>query len=78
MFDRSGTFLGVWGPSADPGFIKAAHAVHFDPEGFFWVVDRDGHQVKKFHPDGTLLMTVGTGEFGNTPETDRRRVLGRP
>ncbi len=69
MFDRSGTFLGVWGASADPGFIKAAHALHFDPEGFLWVVDRDGHQVKKFHPDGTLLMTVGTGEFGNTSET---------
>ena len=69
MFDRSGAFLGVWGPSADPGFVKAAHALHIDAEGFFWVVDRDGHQVKKFHADGTLLMTVGTGDFGNTPDT---------
>ena len=69
MFDRSGAFLGVWGPSADPGFVKAAHALHIDADGFFWVVDRDGHQVKKFHADGTLLMTVGTGEFGNTPDT---------
>lgn len=69
MFDRSGTFLGIWGPSGEPDFAKAAHALHIDDDGFFWVVDRDGHQVKKFSPDGTLQMTVGTGEFGNTPDT---------
>src|SRR5712671_1478955 len=57
MFDKAGNFKGEWGPSGKPGFVKMAHTVHVDPNGFFWITDRTGNQLKKFTPDGKLLLT---------------------
>ena len=69
MFDRSGEYLGKWGPSDEPGFALGAHTIYFDHEGMLWTTDRDGHVVKKYHPDGTLLLTLGTfGEWGDGPD----------
>ena len=32
----------------------------------FWTTDRDGHTVKKYHPNGELLLELGTfGEWGD-------------
>lgn len=46
------------------------HSLVIDRQGFFWTVDRDGQQIKKFRADGTLVMTVGRlRRFGMTPET---------
>ena len=67
MFDKSGKYLGQWGPSGKPGFVKMAHTIHIDPNGFFWITDRTGHQLKKYTPEGKLLMTIGTGQPGNGP-----------
>jgi DNA-binding beta-propeller fold protein YncE len=62
MFDRAGNYLGKWGPSDERGFALGAHTLYIEKDGMFWTTDRDGHTVRKYHPDGTLLLTLG--EFG--------------
>ena len=65
MFDRSGTYLGKWGPSDEPGFALGGHTLYIEQDGMFWTTDRDGHTVRKYTPQGELLMTLGTfGEWG--------------
>ncbi|MGI9328617.1 MAG: hypothetical protein ACR2PZ_25605 [Pseudomonadales bacterium] len=65
MFNREGEYLGKWGPSDERGFALGAHTLYIEKDGMFWTTDRDGHTVKKYHPDGTLLLTLGTfGEWG--------------
>jgi DNA-binding beta-propeller fold protein YncE len=69
MFNRSGEYLGKWGSSDERGFALGAHTIYIEADGMFWTTDRDGHVVKKFHPDGTLLLTLGTfGEWGDGPD----------
>ena len=66
-FDRRGNFLGKWGPSDEPGFALGAHTLYFI-DGCFWTVDRDGHLIKKYAKDGTLLLSLGTlGKPGDSP-----------
>jgi DNA-binding beta-propeller fold protein YncE len=66
MFDRGGAFLGTFAPK-EP--LLGAHHVFVDREGFIWLVDRDGHQVKKMRPDGSKVFELGRlGEWGNTPD----------
>jgi len=68
MFDREGNYLGIWGPSDERGFALGAHTLYII-DGNFWVVDRDGHTVKKYTKEGELLLTLGTfAEPGNSPE----------
>ena len=63
-FDRSGKFLGKWGPS---DFITP-HQIIIARDGFVWTVDRDGQQIRKFNPDGTEVLTVGTPrKWGHGP-----------
>jgi len=67
MFNREGEYLGRWGPSDEPGFALGAHTIYFI-NGNFWVVDRDGHTVRKYSKDGELLVPLGTlGEWGDDP-----------
>ncbi|MCB1671012.1 MAG: peptidyl-alpha-hydroxyglycine alpha-amidating lyase family protein [Gammaproteobacteria bacterium] len=55
------------------GIMVTPHGIHVDHEGNVWVTDfavnaagTKGHQVHKFSPDGTLLMSLGTpGKPGN-------------
>ena len=69
MFDRSGKYLGKWGPSDERGFALGAHTLYIEKDGMFWTTDRDGHVVKKYHPDGTLLLTLGElGDWGDGPD----------
>ncbi len=66
MFTRDGEYLGKWGPSDERGFALGAHTLYIEKDGMFWTTDRDGHTVKKYHPDGTLLLTLGTfGQWGD-------------
>ena len=68
MFDRDGNYLGIWGPSDEPGFALGAHTLYII-DGDFWVVDRDGHTVKKYTKEGELKVTLGTfAEPGNDPD----------
>lgn len=67
MFDRAGNYLGIWGPSDEPGFALGAHTIYFI-DGNFWTVDRDGHTVRKYSKAGELLLELGTfAEPGNDP-----------
>ena len=69
MFTREGEYLGIWGPSDEPGFALGAHTLYIEKDGMFWVTDRDGHIVKKYTPEGELLMTLGKlGEWGDAPD----------
>lgn len=68
MFDRDGNYLGKWGPSDEPGFALGAHTLYIINSDF-WVVDRDGHVVRKYNKEGDLLIEIGTfGEAGNDPD----------
>ena len=60
MFEKSGKYLGKWGPSDQQGFALGAHTIYIDQHKKFWVADRDGHTVKRYEPDGTHLVTLGT------------------
>jgi len=65
-FTRDGEYLGKWGPSDERGFALGAHTLYIEKDGMFWTTDRDGHTVKKYTPDGELLLTLGTfGEWGD-------------
>jgi hypothetical protein len=45
--------------------------LYIDRHGFIWATDIQKHQVRKFRPDGTLVMTLGTYGVrgGHTPDT---------
>lgn len=66
-FDERGTLVTAFGA----GMILSPHGIHVDRDGNIWVVDctctggrapappSKGHQIYKFSPTGTLLMTLG-------------------
>ena len=60
-YDPSGRLLESWGE----GLFIWPHGFFLDADGNVWTTDArgedgKGHQVFKFTPDGTLLMTLGT------------------
>lgn len=64
VYAEDGAFLTAWevGP-------QSAHYLKFDPEGNVWLADHGLHTVRKFSPEGKLLLTLGSpGEPG---EDDR-------
>ena len=68
-FSREGEYLGQFAPN-EP--LIGAHSLYIDDEGFIWVVDRDGHQIKKMRPDGTVVMALGEfGRYGDNDSTTR-------
>ncbi len=65
-FDSTGKFVREWGK----GMAIEGHGLRVDRNGFIWTTDVQGHQVKKFRRDGTLVMTLGKAEVpGNGPDT---------
>jgi sugar lactone lactonase YvrE len=40
-------------------FTGEAHSVHFGPDGSVWATDSVDHTVRKFTPEGKLLLTLG-------------------
>jgi len=55
VFDRDGKFLRSWGE----GLIRRAHAITIDAEGMVWLTDDLHHTIRKFTPEGKLLLTLG-------------------
>jgi DNA-binding beta-propeller fold protein YncE len=71
LFDTAGVLVRSFGA----GLIQSPHGIHVDRDGNVWVTDCSctlgrgfvpptdaaprGHQVFKFSPDGTLLLTLG-------------------
>ena len=71
VFDRDGNFLSSWGE----GIIKRAHGIHVGPDDSVYLTDDLDHTVRKFTPDGRLLLTLGvSGQPSDTGATVRAAV----
>lgn len=58
VYDADGNFVRSWGSDVlKPG---AAHHVKIDHDGNIWLADIADHVVRKFTPEGKLLLTLGT------------------
>lgn len=68
-FTRDGVPVRSFG---EAGQFDTAHSIGIDPEGNLWVTDSTWHVVRKFDPDGKLLMTLGQqGMAGDNDSQDR-------
>ena len=56
VFDRDGTFLRSWGE----GVFVRPHGITIGPDDSVYCCDDNDHTVRKFTPDGRLLLTLGT------------------
>ena len=56
IFDREGRFLGTWGEQL---FVRP-HGIMIGPDDAVYCTDDLDHTVKKFSPEGKLLLTLGT------------------
>jgi DNA-binding beta-propeller fold protein YncE len=56
VFNRDGTFLHSWGE----GLFARPHGITIGPDDSVYCTDDFGHTVRKFTPDGRLLLTLGT------------------
>ncbi len=63
VFDRGGRFLTAWGE----GVFQRAHGITIGPDDAVYCTDDLDHTVRKFTPDGKLLLTLGTS--GRPSET---------
>src|SRR5260370_25995347 len=74
VFDPDGTLLAHWGE----GVFARPHGIFIGPDDDVYCTDDVGHTVRKFTPDGRLLMTLGTsGKPSSTGATsmDYRTIL---
>lgn len=55
VFDRAGKFV----RSIGEGIAADSHGIRITADDRVWLVDRDGHQVFCFAPDGKRLVTIG-------------------
>ncbi|MBX9624337.1 MAG: zinc-binding dehydrogenase [Gemmataceae bacterium] len=66
VFDRGGTFLASWGAE----LFRRPHGLTIGPDDAVYCTDDFDHTVRKFAPDGRLLLTLGTsGEPSHTGAT---------
>jgi len=57
VYEPDGAFLRSFGEDV---FTERIHALTIDAHDFIYTVDDGDHTVRKFSPDGALLMTLGT------------------
>jgi sugar lactone lactonase YvrE len=75
IYNADGTFVKSWGEGLfHDKPAGSAHGITIGPDGAVWCVDDGNHTVKKFTPDGDLLLTIGnegvpsdTGYVGPQP-----------
>jgi DNA-binding beta-propeller fold protein YncE len=63
IFDREGRFESSWGE----GLFARPHGITIGPDDAVYITDDLDHTIKKFTPDGTLLLTLG--KSGSPSET---------
>jgi DNA-binding beta-propeller fold protein YncE len=56
IYERDGRFVGSWGEGM---FTMRTHGLTIGPDDSVWCTDDAGHSVRKFTPDGKLLLTLG-------------------
>ena len=57
VYEPDGRFVTSWG---DGWFTNRTHGIRFGLDGAIFAVDDEAQTVRKFTPDGKLLMTLGT------------------
>ncbi|WP_236666715.1 MULTISPECIES: peptidyl-alpha-hydroxyglycine alpha-amidating lyase family protein [unclassified Nonomuraea] len=70
VYERDGTFVRCWGK----GLFTTPHGLTVGPDGGVYCVDAGDHTVRKFTPEGDLLMTLGTAGVAS----DTGFASGRP
>src|SRR5690606_18239623 len=55
VLDRDGTYLNSWGE----GQFTNPHGISLGPDGAVYLTDTEEHTVRKFTPDGKLLLQIG-------------------
>jgi DNA-binding beta-propeller fold protein YncE len=73
VFDRQGNFLYAW---QDVAFVRP-HGIHIGPDDSVYCTDDSDHTVRRFSPDGELLLTLGvSGRPSDTgaTSTDYRTI----
>jgi DNA-binding beta-propeller fold protein YncE len=68
VFDRDGTLLHSWGE----GLFVRPHGITIGPDDAVYLTDDSDHTVRKFTPEGRLLMKLGTS--GRPAETGAMSV----
>jgi hypothetical protein len=68
VFDREGRCLRSWGE----GEVRRAHGITVDADDMVWLTDDLHHTVRKFTPEGKLLLTIGN------PDTPATLQGGKP
>ena len=63
VYERDGSFVSAWGENE---FTPRTHGITVGPDDSVYCVDDGGHVIKKFTPDGKLLLTLGSGEPSDT------------
>jgi DNA-binding beta-propeller fold protein YncE len=56
VFDKQGNYLRHFG---DGQFDRRAHGIHAGADGFIYTVNDNQHCVRKWTPEGKLVMTIG-------------------
>ena len=64
VVDASGRFLRSFGKGSNP----MSHGIKIDPAGMLWTVDAHTSMVRKYTPEGKLLLEVSVGDI---PDPDR-------
>jgi DNA-binding beta-propeller fold protein YncE len=57
VYDRKGNFIRSWGQG---DFTYRTHGITVASDGTVWCTDDGNHTVRRFTPEGKLLMTLGT------------------
>ena len=57
VYEPDGTFVTAWGEGI---FTPRTHCIKFGPDGSVYTADDGNHTIRKFSPEGELLMTLGT------------------
>lgn len=68
VFDREGNCLRSWGE----GLVRRAHGITIDADDTVWLTDDLHHTIRKFTPEGRLLLTIGD------PDTPSPAHGGKP
>jgi DNA-binding beta-propeller fold protein YncE len=69
VYERDGRFVTAWGEGI---FTDRTHGLRFAPDGCLYTVDDGDHTVRRFTPQGQLLMTLGTPGVASDTGYDER------
>ena len=77
LYDHNGKFLGSWG---EGDFTLRTHGITVGPDNSIFATDDGNHTVRKFTPNGKLLMTLGTMNTPSDTGYDGKdtRTVSRP